>query len=77
VRRFNWVRSPTAWESSQAWRARQSEMRDSFEAVHSNASSTFFSATMNLATGASTIVAQTAQKRIQAQAVRAALNKLA
>jgi hypothetical protein len=77
VKRFNWVRSPSTWERSQAWRARQQEARENFEAANSSAGTSFFSATMNQVTGTGQIVAQTASRRIQAQAVQAALNKLA
>jgi hypothetical protein len=77
IRRFQWIRSPSAWERSQAWRARQQEIRDNFEAANSSANSSFFAATMTLVAGTGLIVAQTASRRDQAQALQAVLNKLA
>ena len=77
VKRFNWVRTPSLWRQSEAWRARQQEMRESFEAANSAANSSFFTANLNLVTGLGSVAAQTASKRIQAQALAAYFNKLA
>jgi hypothetical protein len=76
IKRFNWLRSPSAWERSQAWRARQQEIRDSFEAANSAANSTMFAATINQMTGLGSIAATVASSRIQTAAVAAALNRL-
>jgi hypothetical protein len=51
-------------------------MRDSFESANSSANSSFFTANLNLVIGMGAVVAQTASKRQQMQAVAAALNKL-
>ncbi len=77
VSRFNWVRSPTAWESTQAWRTKQQEARDRFETATSSAGTTFFSANINLVAGMGEITAKIASNRVQAEAVQKALSKLA
>jgi hypothetical protein len=77
VKRFNWLRSPSAWERAQTWRARQQEMRESFEAANSSANSSFFAATINQVSGLGAIAAQIASSRAQAQSLLSALNKLA
>jgi hypothetical protein len=77
VSRFNWVRSPSAWESTQAWRTKQQEARDRFESASATAGPTFFSANANLVAGMGAIAAKIASNRLQAQAIRNALSKLA
>jgi hypothetical protein len=77
VSRFSWVRSPSAWRQTEAWRARQQEVRDNFEAAHSAANTSLYSASLNLVTGLGTIAAKIANQRVQAQAVARVLNKLA
>jgi hypothetical protein len=88
VKRFNWLRSPSAWQSTQAWRERQQAARENFEAANSAASSTFAAASTNLVTGLGSIAAtiaaqraqqqaQQAQQQAQQQAVANALNALA
>jgi hypothetical protein len=77
IKRFNWVRSPSAWERSQAWRERQAELRANFETASSAANTRFFSASIDQTTGLGQIAAQTASRRIQAEAVRRALSQLA
>jgi hypothetical protein len=75
VKRFNWVRSPSLWERNLAWRARQQEVRESYEAANSSASSGFFAANLNLVTGLGSIAAEAALARVQAQVVQS-LSKL-
>jgi hypothetical protein len=74
-KRFNWVRSPTAWQRSQAWRERQQQARESFEASNANANAKFFGATINQTEGLASIAAQIASKREQAKVLNAALNQ--
>lgn len=76
VSRFKWVRMPTAWESTQAWRAKQQEARDRFEGSSAAAGSTLFGASINLVAGMGAITAKIASNRVQAEAVRNALSKL-
>lgn len=77
VKRFNWVRSPSAWESTQAWRSKQQEARSQFESASSAANSAFFGASIDLAAGLGAVAAKIASNRVQQQAIRAALNTLA
>jgi len=51
AKRFNWIRSPAQREKNQAWRERQQEARDNFEAANTSANSSFFGAGINMATG--------------------------
>jgi hypothetical protein len=76
IKRFDWVRSPSVWQQTQAWRARQQELRDNFEAANSAASSAFASASANLVTGTASIVTNMAAQRIRRERVAASLNTL-
>ena len=76
TKRFNWVRSPTAWQRSQAWRERQQQARESFEASNANANAKFFGATIKQSDGLASIAVQIASQRVQAKALNAALNKM-
>jgi hypothetical protein len=77
IRRFNWVRSPTAWQDAQTWHARQQGVRENFEASNSAASSAFFGAAADFVTGMTQITTQVAVKRIQAERAAQAVNTLA
>jgi hypothetical protein len=77
IRRFNWVRNPTAWQSAQAWRERQQSARENFEATNSGANSAFASAATAFVSGMGDITTQVAVKRIQAERAAKAFNTLA
>jgi len=77
IRRFNWLRSPSAWQSAQAWRERQQGARENFEATNSGASSAFASAATAFVSGMGDITTQVAIKRIQAERTAKSLNMLA
>jgi len=74
--RFNWVGSPTAWQQSQAWRERQAQAQQRFESGSSAANSNLFGASINLTQGLGEITARIASKRLQAEALSRALNRL-
>jgi len=76
VRSMNWVASPSAWQQAEAWRARQQEIRESFEAASVDAGTNFFGASTTLSTGLGSIAAKIASQRAQQQAYLAALRKL-
>jgi hypothetical protein len=65
VKRFNWVRTPTFQESSDAWRARRQAARENLEANSSAAWSVFTKANADFATGMASIAASAAVKRAQ------------
>jgi len=65
INHFKWLRTPTALESADTWRARRQAARESFESINSAALSAFKSISADLATGMSSIAASTAVKRIQ------------
>ena len=71
IKRFNWLRRPTTWESMQAWRTQRSNATQRFLTDSAAANSSFFSAQSNLASGMASIAAQASLQRVQAQ-VRAA-----
>ena len=77
IRRFNWLRSPTAYQAAQAWHERQQAVRENFEASSSGANSAFASAATDLVNGMGDITAKIAVKRILAERAAKALNKLA
>ena len=65
INHFNWLRTPTALESADTWRARRQAARASFESTSSAALSAFKSISSDLATGMSSIAASTAVARLQ------------
>jgi hypothetical protein len=77
IKRFNWTRTPSFHQRNEAWRARQEEMRASFESASSAASNAFGSASINLVTGLGALVAQQASRRAQLAAAVKQLNILA
>ena len=77
IRRFNWVRSPTAYQAAQTWHERQQAVRENFDASNSSANSAFFGAATDFVSGMGDITARIAAKRIQAERAAKALNKLA
>lgn len=76
IKSFNWIRSPSAWERSQAWRERQAELRSNFESASGAANSKFFGASLDQMTGLGAIAATSASRRIRAEAAQRALNQL-
>lgn len=81
--RFNWVSTPSAWDSIQNWRAKSAEHRANFEATMSDAVYSFSDAATSQFSGMATIAGQVALKRItdaakaKVLANQAALDKLA
>ena len=65
INHFNWLRTPTALESADTWRARRQAARESFETANVAAMSAFKSINADFATGMSSIAASTAVKRVQ------------
>jgi hypothetical protein len=64
---FNWLPRQSAWQSIQAWHAKQQSYQAQFESLVASASDIFGSAMVNLGTGMATIAAQRASDRIRAQ----------
>lgn len=79
--RFSWVRSPTAWQQTQAWQQRQSAIRQDFEAVTAGAASAFTVAMSTQIKGNATIASKRAKLRLideaQAALAKAKIDKLA
>jgi hypothetical protein len=68
VRRFNWVRSPTAWESSQIWREKQRAASERFATTAAAAFDGFGSAFSSELSGKVENTTQAALSRIQSTA---------
>jgi len=77
VKRFNWLRSPSAWEQGQAWRERQRGLREEFEAANSAASTAFANASVNQVTGMTDIITNVAIARLQKEQAAKSVNTLA
>jgi hypothetical protein len=76
AKRFNWIRSPGAWETMQSWQQKRADMRASFESSSSDAVSRFGAAWSSQITGSATIAAQAGLDRVKA-AVKAKTDMLA
>ncbi len=66
VKRFSWVRSQTAWEQTQRWQERRTQMRSDFESANQALLNSFATATTNVIQGQGTLAAEQALARIQA-----------
>lgn len=77
AKRFNWLRSPSAWERTVVWREKQQAARQNFEAANSSANNAFASASISLVTGMGDVTSKIAVKRIQSERAAKALNTLA
>jgi hypothetical protein len=67
IKRFNWVRRPTSWESVQAWRTQSSSVTQRFLSDSAAANTSFFGAQNNLASGMANLAAQASLQRVQAE----------
>jgi hypothetical protein len=68
VKRFNWIKRPTPWESAQAWRNHRREMAQQFMNEGAMASTAFLNAQNSLSSGMANLTAQMTIQRVQAQA---------
>jgi hypothetical protein len=68
-KRFNWVRSPTAWESAQAWKNIRSQAAAKFEQERTAAVNGFLTAQNSYTSGLVTNAAQAAVSRLNATKV--------
>jgi hypothetical protein len=66
-KKFYWIRSPSVWERTIAWREKQQEARANYEALYSQASSKFMAASIDLVTGMGDVTSRVAVKRIQSE----------
>jgi hypothetical protein len=67
VKRFSWLKRPSAWEQAQAWRNHRSTMVRRFRDDASVASAGFANAQIRLSTGMATLAAQASITRTQAE----------
>lgn len=66
TRQFNWVRKQSAWEQTQAWRARRQQMQADFRLASSAVSAGLAAAWSNQITGTANLAASAALERINA-----------
>jgi hypothetical protein len=67
LRRIKWLRTPSAWEQTKAWREARKEMMARFQQSAADATSSFTSAWQNKITGTATLAAQAAIDRSNAE----------
>jgi hypothetical protein len=65
IKKFNWVKRPTMWEYSQAWKSHRSNMVRRFLDDGAAASAAFANAQNNMVTGMATLAAQASILRSQ------------
>ena len=68
IKRFNWLKRPTAWEQAQAWRDQRRAMAQQSLDAGAAASTAFLNAQNNLTSGMATLTAQMSIQRVQEQA---------
>jgi len=66
-KRFNWVRSATAWERIQGWRERRAAMREQFESASAALTNGISSVQTSQISGSVGLAVQTATKRVQSE----------
>ncbi len=66
-KRFNWVRTATARENIEAWRAKRKSVREGFEATQSAASNALLTTFSDRISAAGDLAARAALKRIQSE----------
>ncbi len=67
VKRFNWMKRPTQWETAQAWREQHRAVTERFLENTAATSAAFLNAQNNLTAGLANLTAQAAIQRLQAQ----------
>lgn len=67
IKRIKWLRTPTAWETTKAWREHRKAMMAKFQQEADDATSAFTGAWMNKITGTTDLAAQVLTKRVQAE----------
>jgi len=63
IKRFNWMRKPSAYEFAQSWKSQRAGMIAQFQADAQAASSAFAGAQNNMLTGLNNLAAQAAVDR--------------
>jgi hypothetical protein len=64
-KKFNWVRSPSAWESAEAWRNKRAEMAAKFREMNETAANSFASAQYDNLSGSVSNAQQAAIDRLK------------
>jgi hypothetical protein len=75
-KKFNWVRSPSAWQQAQAWREKRRAMVEQFQNNATMLSDGFYTAQQDKIMGTASLAAEAAGARIQAK-IKAKLDTFA
>ena len=75
VKRFSWLKRPSAWEYAQAWRSHRANMVAQFRDQSNSLSTAFANAQNNLSVGMATLAAQASIARTQDE-INAARNRI-
>ncbi len=67
IKKMNWIRSPSAYESLQTWRTKRQAAIAEFESISSATISAFSTAWSNKISGMGNLAADAALKRISAE----------
>lgn len=67
-KQFNWVSTPSAYQSAQAWKEKRSAMVSDFQTQSATVVNSFTSATINQTLGMGDLAAKAAVARIQTDA---------
>lgn len=67
VKKMNWIRTPSAYQSLQTWRAKRQAAAAEFQNASSTASNAFSAVWSNQINGSGELAANAAMKRISAE----------
>ena len=68
IRKFGWVRTPTAWQQAETWRARRSNFAERSISASDTVNATFAQAATDQGKGLAKLATQAAVTRIKAAA---------
>jgi hypothetical protein len=68
IKKFNWVTTPSAYESAQSWKEKRSAMVSDFQNASYNLANSFTTAIINQSIGMGNLTANAAISRMQNEA---------
>ncbi len=68
IRKFGWLRTPSAWQQAETWRARRASFVESSISASDIVNATFAQAATDQGKGLAKLATQAAVKRVQAEA---------
>jgi len=76
IRKFGWLRSPSAWQQAETWRARRANFAENSISASDTVNATFAQAATDQGKGLAKLATQAAVKRIKT-AAKAKLDEVA